>query len=208
MLVSLLIHVKIFGFVLHPDISREEALNMLRSKRRERLAFERATVWRDMVIYILLAVFSTASALSKYGVTKDLATALLKRSSRKPKYIVLVFMTLAVIASMFISNVAASVLCFGLLGPILRTVQSGSPLKALILGIAYAANIGGLTTSIASPQNVVTFDQLYESPINFFTLLLFSLPIAIVSLFASWFVLLLIYKMENKDIELFLMPMK
>ena len=111
-------------------------------------------------------------------------------------------MTLAVIASMFISNVAASVLCFGLSGPILRTVQSGSPFaKALILGIAYAANIGGLTTSIASPQNVVTFDQLYESPINFFTLLLFSLPIAIVSLFASWFVLLLIYKMENKDIE-------
>jgi hypothetical protein len=56
---------------------------------------------------------------------------------------------------MWISNVAAPVLCFSLAAPILRTLSVNHPFaKSLVIGIALASNLGGMTSPISSPQNI------------------------------------------------------
>ena len=84
------------------------------------------------VIMLLLGGFAIAGALSKHFIAKSMATAILSRVSRRPHWVLLANMLVATFLSMFISNVAAPVLCFGLVQPILRTYAAGMPLQVLL----------------------------------------------------------------------------
>lgn len=150
------------------------------------------------MIMLLLGGFSLSAALSKTGVTKSIATAVLSRVGRRPAVVLLAVMSVTALLCMVVSNVASPVLVFTIIGPMLRTLTADHPLsKALVLGVAYAANVGGMSSTIASPQNLVTNNILKEisasSEIGFGEWLAFSLPICIVSIFLVWAVLLFIY---------------
>jgi hypothetical protein len=85
------------------------------------------------VIMLLLGGFSLAAALSKHHIAKSLAGAVLSRAGDKPIWIILTNMFVSTFASMWISNVAAPVLCFSLVFPILRNLPSKSNYaKALV----------------------------------------------------------------------------
>ena len=75
---------------------------------------------------LLLGGFAIAGALSKHFIAKSMATAILSRVGRQPHWVLLANMLVATFLSMFISNVAAPVLCFGLVQPILRTYAAGT----------------------------------------------------------------------------------
>ena len=64
------------------------------------------------VIMLLLGGFAIAGALSKFGIAKSMATFVLSKAGTRPSRVLLVNMLVATIASMWISNVAAPVLCF------------------------------------------------------------------------------------------------
>lgn len=66
-------------------------------------------------IMLLLGGFTIASALSKFGIAKAIASAVLSKAGTDPKWVLLANMFVATLASMFISNVAAPVLCFSLI---------------------------------------------------------------------------------------------
>lgn len=72
------------------------------------------------VIMLLLGGFAIAGALSKHAIAKQMAVAVLSRVGRRPEVVLLACMFVATFASMWISNVAAPVLCFSLVQPILR----------------------------------------------------------------------------------------
>jgi phosphate transporter len=108
------------------------------------------------VIMLLLGGFAMAAALSKNNITKAVATAVLSRVGRRPAVVLFATMGVTNFLSMWISNVAAPVIVFTVIGPILRTLGADHPLaKALVLGVAYAANIGGMVSPISSPQNLI-----------------------------------------------------
>jgi phosphate transporter len=67
------------------------------------------------VIMLLLGGFAIAGALSKYGIAKAMATFVLAKAGTRPSRVLLMNMFVATIASMWISNVAAPVLCFSLI---------------------------------------------------------------------------------------------
>lgn len=93
------------------------------------------------VIMLLLGGFSLAAALSKHNIAKSLASMILSRAGSKPHWVLLCNMFVSTFASMWISNVAAPVLCFSLIGPILRNLPRKSTYaRCLVLGIAMAAN--------------------------------------------------------------------
>lgn len=150
------------------------------------------TIFSDM-IFLLLGGFSIAAVLQKYGITRSAAVFILKRFGKTPSSTLLTVMVITVISSAFVSNVAAPVLCFGLIQPILKNLEFDSPFaRALILGIAFGANIGGLASPIASPQSVFGANELK----NFFTFgswVLMSAPICIISTLFCWFWLLFAY---------------
>src|SRR6201992_1540900 len=73
-----------------------------------------AAMWTP-VIMLLLGGFTIAAALSKYNIAKMMATFVLSKAGTKPRTVLLTSMFVAMFASMWISNVAAPVLCFSII---------------------------------------------------------------------------------------------
>ncbi|KAI7867974.1 SPX domain-containing protein [Spinellus fusiger] len=148
-------------------------------------------------VLMLLGGFAIAAALSKYGIAKAFATHVLSRAGTRPRWVLLSIMFIAAFLCMWISNVATPVLCFSLINPILRTLPDNSPVgPCLILGIALASCIGGMTSPISSPQNIVTIQFMNPSP-GWGIWFGVALPIAILSLFVCWGALLLVYRPDR-----------
>ncbi|KAI9737291.1 MAG: low-affinity phosphate transporter [Claussenomyces sp. TS43310] len=152
-----------------------------------------ASMWTP-VIMLLLGGFTIAAALSKYDIAKRIATFVLSKAGTRPRTVLITNMFVAAFASMWISNVAAPVLCFSIIQPMLRNLPSDSNMsKALILGIALASNVGGMLSPIASPQNIVALAIMSPQPswgVWFFV----ALPVGIISILLIWLLLLVTFR--------------
>jgi phosphate transporter len=148
-------------------------------------------------IMMLLGGFALAAALSKYGIAKAFATHILSRAGTRPRWVLLAIMSVATFLCMWISNVATPVLCFSLINPILRTLPDGSSVApCLLLGIALASCIGGMTSPISSPQNIVTLQYMSPNP-GWGIWFGVALPISIISVVVCWGILLLVYRPDR-----------
>ncbi|KAF8934373.1 low-affinity phosphate transporter [Haplosporangium bisporale] len=146
------------------------------------------------VIMLLLGGFAVAAAMSKFHIAKAMATVVLSRAGTRPSAVLLANMLVATVASMWISNVAAPVLCFSLIQPILRTLPPGSSFaKCLILGIALASNVGGMASPISSPQNIIAIEYMSPAP-SWLEWFLVALPVCLVCDLAIWALLLWVYQ--------------
>ncbi|KAI0466070.1 SPX domain-containing protein [Xylaria cf. heliscus] len=146
------------------------------------------------VIMLLLGGFTVAAALSKCKIDKRIATFILSKAGTRPRTVLVANMFVAAFASMLVSNVAAPVLCFSIIEPMLRNLPYDSNMsKAVIMGIALASNIGGMLSPIASPQNVVALG-IMEPPPTWGQWLFIAIPVGIVSLFLIWVLLLVSFR--------------
>ncbi|KAJ8124414.1 hypothetical protein O1611_g9226 [Lasiodiplodia mahajangana] len=164
----------------------------------ERLGSKEATnyifssMWTP-VIMLLLGGFTVAAALSKCKIDKRIATFILSKAGTRPRTVLIANMFVAAFASMLVSNVAAPVLCFSIIEPMLRNLPYDSNMsRAVIMGIALASNIGGMLSPIASPQNVVALG-IMEPPPTWGQWLFIVIPVGIVSLFLIWILLLVTF---------------
>ena len=152
-----------------------------------------ASMWTP-VIMLLLGGFTIAAALSKYSIAKLMATFVLSKAGTKPRTVLLTNMFVAMVASMWISNVAAPVLCFSIIQPLLRTLPNDSNFsRALILGIALASNIGGAASPIASPQNIIALQNMSPQP-SWGKWFAVALPVCIISIILIWLLLLVTFQ--------------
>ncbi|KAE9390604.1 SPX-domain-containing protein [Gymnopus androsaceus JB14] len=133
------------------------------------------------------------SAPNRYQ-TAILITRVLSFAGTKPSTVLLAFMCVSCFASMWISNVAAPTLCFTLIRPILRTLPPKTSFApALILGIALAANIGGQSSPISSPQNLIALDNM-DVPLDWGSWFAVALPVSAISILLIWGLLLASYR--------------
>lgn len=154
-----------------------------------------STMWSS-VIMLLLGGFTLAAALSKYNVAKVLSTYILSSAGTNPKIILLTNMGVALFASMWVSNVAAPVLCYSIIQPLLRTLPRHSTYaKSLILGIALASNIGGMASPIASPQNIFSIGLMDPQP-SWGEWFLIAIPICVVCVMGIWILLIITFPLE------------
>ncbi|KAI7874373.1 SPX-domain-containing protein [Lichtheimia hyalospora FSU 10163] len=145
-------------------------------------------------ILVLLGGFAIAAALSKHGITKAFAAVVLSKAGTRPQYVILVNMYLAAFLCMWISNVATPVLCFSLVQPILRTLPPHSSVgPCLILGIALASCIGGLSSPISSPQNIIAIQMLNPNP-GWGIWFAAALPLTVICILTTWGMLLLYFR--------------
>ncbi|KAF8934834.1 low-affinity phosphate transporter [Haplosporangium bisporale] len=148
-------------------------------------------------IMLLLGGFTIASALSKYGIAKSIASTVLSKAGTDPKWVLLANMFVATIASMFISNVAAPVLCFSLVQSILRTLPHKSTFgPCLIMGIALASNVGGMASPISSPQNIITIQNMNPAP-SWGSWFAVSIPLCIIVDLIIWAWLMLLWRPQR-----------
>lgn len=152
-----------------------------------------AAMWTP-VIMLLLGGFTIAAALSKYHIAKMMATFVLSKAGTKARTVLITNMFVGMFLSMWISNVAAPVLCFSIIQPLLRNLPADSNMsKALILGIALASNIGGAASPIASPQNIIALQNMKPSP-SWGVWFFIALPVCIISIVLIWLLLLVSFK--------------
>ncbi|CAG8484410.1 5880_t:CDS:10 [Diversispora eburnea] len=152
------------------------------------------------VIMLLLGGFAIAGALSKYHIAKMMATYVLSKAGTKPSFVLLANMFVATFASMWISNVAAPVLCLSLIQPILRNLPPNSSFaRCLILGIALASNIGGMASPISSPQNIIAIENMNPSP-TWVQWFIVAIPLCIVIDILVWLLLLWNYQPSQNSL--------
>ena len=114
------------------------------------------------VILLLMGAFMLSKGLEKSGAHERLARYMLMlvgvSSGRR---LVLGFMLAAGLLSMWISNTATTLAMLPIALAILARVDNRRLTVALILGIAYAASLGGVGSPIGTPPNVI-FMGIYE----------------------------------------------
>ncbi|KAI6863241.1 SPX domain-containing protein [Hortaea werneckii] len=189
------------------NVAKSDAPPHHRLESKAAASYVFAAMWTP-VIMLLLGGFTIAAALSKYNIAKMMATFVLSKAGTRPRTVLLTSMGVAMFASMWISNVAAPVLCFSIIQPILRNLPSDSPMsKALLLGIALSSNIGGAASPIASPQNLIALQNMEPQPgwgIWFFI----ALPVCIISLLLIWILLLVTFRPDRGTTIVPIRPMK
>lgn len=166
-----------------------------------------AAMWTP-VIMLLLGGFTIAAALSKYHVAKMTATFVLSKAGTKARTVLITNMFVGMFLSMWISNVAAPVLCFSIIQPILRNLPADSNMsKALILGIALASNVGGMASPIASPQNIIALQNMKPTP-SWLVWFFIALPVCVISIVLIWLLLLVSFKPGRGTTIVPIRPMK
>jgi len=166
------------------------------------------------IIFLFLGGFLLAIGIQKTGLHKRIALFLLNKIGDKPHQLVLGFMLTTALMSMWISNTASVMVMMPVGLSVLDTAKknglSGKSLVNLglgiMLGLAYAADIGGMATIIGTPPNMV-FNEMYTEmfpnlpSIGFVTWMIMVLPISVLFLFFGWLVLTkLIFKLPNTRI--------
>lgn len=138
------------------------------------------------VILLLMGAFMLSKALEKSGAHERLALYMLKlvgvNSGRR---LVLGFMLAAGILSMWISNTATTLMMLPIALAILSRVDNHPLTIALVLGIAYAASLGGVGSPLGTPPNVI-FMGIYEEvtgrEFSFLSWMKIGLPVVLVTL--------------------------
>jgi len=156
-----------------------------------------SSMFGSPVILLVLAGLVAAAVVSRCQLELRLASALSEWLGRYPLAFMLVIMQLGLATSMCVSNVTAPILLLNVLTPLLREMPGGSRYaKALVLGLAFSCNLGGMLTPIASPQNAVALQALaYRgATIGFGTWFLVALPIAEIGLLLVHGLLLLLLR--------------
>lgn len=182
-------------------------LGVLKNKDGSRMTskdsstFILSTMWNS-VILLLLGGFTIAASLTKFHIAKLISTWILSNAGTNPSVVLFTIMSIALFASMWVSNVAAPVLCFSLIQPLLRTLPKGSRFKkALIIGIALASNIGGMASPIASPQNMIAIGSMKPAP-SWGQWFVIAIPVCVLSLISIWCFLLISFKCNSQNTQL------
>lgn len=122
---------------------------------------EAAAALGDHVIVLLMGGFMLSKGLEKSGVHERLALTMIGLVGASGKRLVWGFMIAAALLSMWISNTSTVLMLLPIALAILARASDRSLDAPVVLGVAYAASIGGLGTLIGTPPNVI-FAGIYE----------------------------------------------
>jgi sodium-dependent dicarboxylate transporter 2/3/5 len=163
-------------------------------------------------IFLYMGGFMLAIAIEKWNLHKRIALNIIKIIGTNVSKIILGFMVATAFLSMWISNTATAVMMLPIGMSIVAQLQDNPDTeenenlifgKALMLGIAYSASIGGIATLIGTPPNLVFagyVEEVYGIEITFLQWIKFGLPIAIPLLIIAWIYLTqFAFKFKQKE---------
>ena len=153
------------------------------------------------IIFLFFGGFVLALALEKVKLHKRIALNIIKFTGTTPNKVVLGFMIATAFMSMWISNTASTVVMLPIAISVIKLLIDDSDgftkgdknfALSIMLGIAFAANAGGIATVIGTPPNSVLIGLLenqYNIQISYLTWMSFGLPFSIIMVVAVYFVL-------------------
>ena len=149
-----------------------------------------AQAYGHWLILLLLGGFILSAAMEKSGVHRRIAIGMIRMvGGTGPKRLILGIMLATGVLSGWISNTATTLMMLPVALALCHELPGPKSVRALLLGLAYSASIGGVATPIGTPPNVVLmgiYEETTGKSVGFLDWMLLGGPIAIVLLFASW----------------------
>ena len=162
----------------------------------------------DPVIMLFIGGFILAIAATKTGLDAQLAKVLLKPFGKRSEMVLLGFLLITGLFSMFVSNTATAAMMLTFLTPVFKQLPpEGKGRIALALSIPLAANLGGMGTPIGTPPNTIALKYLNDPEglnmgLGFGQWMMFMVPLVTLLLFIGWMLLKKMFPFTQKTIEL------
>lgn len=161
---------------------------------------EATAPYASPIIFLFMGGFFLALGLEEHNLHKRIALNLIRITGTSANGIILGFMLATAFLSMWISNTASTIMMLPIAASVIGLIEQNSDNKnglrlfslALMLGIAYSANIGGMATIIGTPPNVVYVGyakELLGYEIDFSDWLLIGVPISSILIMVTFFML-------------------
>ncbi len=160
------------------------------------------------LVFLFLGGFIIALTIERWNLHKRIALGIINFMGNNERMIILGFMIATALLSMWISNTATTMMMIPIALAIISQFSDGTTESsfrrgknnfalALMLGIAYSASIGGISTLIGTPPNVVFIGILKSNfpgapEISFLQWMMFALPFSLIFLPLAWYYLVFI----------------
>jgi sodium-dependent dicarboxylate transporter 2/3/5 len=161
-----------------------------------------ANQYMDQVMFLFIGGFLLAFAIERWGLHRRISLRILSAVGKSPASILLGVMLTAWLLSMWISNTATVMMLLGAVLAIVKQLDShipdekqrGMAASAVLIGLAYAATIGGMATLVGTPPNMVfyrTYIDAYpqNGDMSFNTWFAFAVPLSAVFIAIAWLVI-------------------
>ncbi|WP_106496604.1 SLC13 family permease [Lentibacillus sp. Marseille-P4043] len=160
----------------------------------------------DDTIFLFMGGFMIALAMEKWNLHKRIALSIISIIGTNTDRIILGFMVATGFLSMWISNTATAMMMvpigLAIIYQVSEALKDDDSIdtskenfgfgKALMLGIAYSASLGGVGTLIGTPPNTLlagAIEKTYGIEMSFASWMLFGVPLAWVFILIVWFYL-------------------
>lgn len=155
-----------------------------------------AAPYANPMIFLFMGGFIIAIAMQEWGLHKRIAYNIISIIGSNPRSIILGFMISAAFMSMWVSNTAATMMMLPIALSVIEITKNSTDIPdvrnhygnfgiALMLALAYAANIGGLGTIIGTPTNALMVgfvNEAYNIEITFLQWMVVGIPLVIIGL--------------------------
>jgi len=166
------------------------------------------------LIFLFLGGFLLALGMQRWNLHRRIALHIVSLAGGRPHALVMAFMVATAFLSMWVSNTATTMMMLPVAVSVIAVLAdsddvASAPVRhnfslSLMLGIAYAASIGGLGTLVGTPPNALLaafFSDTYGIEIGFAEWMMIGVPVVLIMLPLTWLLLTrLIYPFELKSL--------
>lgn len=172
-------------------------------------AREAAAPYGNEAIFLFLGGFLLALSMRRWGLDRRLAYGTLRFLGSRADMLVLGMMGITAVLSLFVSNTATALTVYPVALSVLGLARGADGIEgpafrnfahALLLGVAYAASIGGLGTPIGTPPNLILVSfarQTLGIEIGFLKWMALAMPLVLVFLAAAWWLLVRVFPLRG-----------
>lgn len=170
-----------------------------------------ASQYMDQVIFLFMGGFMLSYALEKSNLHSRLALYILSKVGSKPQHILGGVMFITFFISMWMSNTATVMMLYAAVIAIVAKFKENNNSHeqigaALLIGLAYAASIGGMSTLVGTPTNMIFYsfynaNFLNQHQLVFSTWFILAFPIALLLAITTYFLIRNHFKLHKFKTE-------
>jgi sodium-dependent dicarboxylate transporter 2/3/5 len=140
----------------------------------------------NKLVLLMLGGFMLSAAMERSGAHRRIALGMVNLfGGTDARRLVFGFMAASAFLSMWISNAATTLMLLPIVLAVVAQSKDSKLHLALLLGVAYAASVGGVATPIGTPPNMVfieVFENHIQTDVGFIDWMKWALPITIIML--------------------------
>jgi len=167
-----------------------------------------AAHYMEQTIFLFIGGFFIAFAMEKWDIHHRLAYRMILLTGNSPARVLAGIMLTAYLISMWISNTATTLMLVAAVAAIVNHKELFTDHKrenigaAFLIGLAYSATIGGMSTPVGTPTNMIftgywETHYLLREPITFLRWCAFGVPISLLLLLVGFFILKKMFRIKN-----------